>query len=158
MENKDRDFGTQSQKDARTNGEYWRIAKEIEADKCVFCDLRDKYIIDRNNQGVLTVNMFPYIDGQLLVIPNRHFVDVSEMTDDEVLGMHELCNKGIDLLKTKLDIDNVWLILRNGNVAGKTIKHLHWNILPYVDGINTWNFQEITIPPVEMASKLREEK
>ncbi len=157
MANKE-DFDENSQLNARNKGDYWRIAKEIEANKCVFCDLRDKYVIDKNDQGVLTVNIFPYIDGQLLVIPNRHFIDISEMTKDEVLGMHELCNKGINLLKTKLNIDNVWLILRNGDLAGKTIKHLHWNILPYTEGLNTWNYQENTILPIDLASILRGEK
>lgn len=155
--NKEEDFGKESQINARTNGSYWRIAGEAEAERCVFCDLRDKYIIKRNESGVLTVNIFPYINGQLLVIPDRHFVDISETTEKEVLNLHNLCNLGVKLLREKLEIDNVWIILRNGNVAGKTVKHLHWNIMPYVEALNTWHYQEITLAPSDLAAKLRDQ-
>ncbi|CAN5333472.1 hypothetical protein BH10PAT1_BH10PAT1_0360 [soil metagenome] len=155
MANKE-DFGEASQKNARNNGEYWRIAGEAEAERCVFCDLRDKYIIERNDHAVLTANIFPYIDGQLVVIPDRHIIDISEISPDEVMSMHELCVMGTNLLKDKLQIDNVWIILRNGNVAGKTVKHLHWNIMPYIEPLNTWHYQDITVAPIDLASKLRD--
>lgn len=153
-----KDFESISQMTARIDGEYWRIAKEVEEKKCVFCDLKEKYVIKENNSASLTVNLFPYINGQLLVIPNRHIVDISEVTKKEVEAIHDLCNQGVDLLKESLGVDDVWIILRNGNVAGKTVKHLHWNIMPYVEGINTWNYQQITIPPLELARKLRKEE
>lgn len=157
MANKDRDFGSDSQKNARLNGEYWRIANEVEEKECVFCDLKDKYIIQSTDSAVLTVNIFPYTNGQLMVIPRRHLVDISEITDDEMLTMHKLCCNGIDLLRS-LDLDNVWVLLRNGSVAGKTVKHLHWNILPYTEGLNTWHYQEITLAPIDLAQKLRNKK
>ncbi len=150
-----KDFGEASQKNARNSGQYWRIAKEVEEKKCVFCDLKDKYIIATSKYSVLTVNIFPYINGQLMVIPKRHVEDFSEIKKEEVLDMHKLVDKGLKILKKKLEIDNVWIILRNGNIAGKTVKHLHWNIMPYIEELNTWHYQEITLAPIDLAVKLR---
>lgn len=155
--NKDRDFGQDPETNPRKNGDYWKIAEERESKKCVFCDLKDKYVIKTSDHSTLTVNIFPYIDGQLIVIPNRHIIDISEAEPEEILDMQGLCVDGIKLLRENLGIDNVWLILRNGNVAGKTVKHLHWNILPYVEGLNTWNYKEITMQPIDVAKILRRE-
>ena len=150
-------FSDHSQLTARRDGTYWQTVKQVESEKCVFCDLRDKYIITRNDSGVLTVNIFPYIDGQLLVIPTRHLETYSEIKPKGVLGLHELILEGERLLNQVMGIDNIWLIIRDGNISGKTVKHLHWNIMPYKEGMNTWNydFSPPTIKPIDMAQRLR---
>jgi diadenosine tetraphosphate (Ap4A) HIT family hydrolase len=152
-------FGTESQKNARVDGSYWQIAAEQEAKGCVFCRLKEKYVIETNDKGALTVNIFPYIDGQLVVIPHRHMETFGELTAEEASALHDLNQRGIQLLNEKMGIDNIWLILRDGNVAGKTVKHLHWNIMPYQDGMNTWHYDRLerTIAPVDLATKLRED-
>ncbi len=151
-------FGVVSQLNARTDGTYWEIAAELEAKGCVFCRLKDKYIIDKNDIGALSVNIFPYIDGQLVVIPFQHKEKFSELTDEEVIAMHHLTQLGVSLLNDVMGIDNIWLILRDGNVAGKTVKHLHTNIMPYEEGMNTWHYDRIqrNITPLDLAAKLRE--
>lgn len=140
---------------ARSQGIYEEIAKKKEDEKCVFCDLRDKYIITSNDSAVLTVNIFPYINGQLLVLPNRHIETLDELENKEVLDIHNLTKLGTQLLRNECSIDNVWIILRNGDIAGKTVRHLHYNIMPYIEGLNTWNYQRITLPPTKLASDLR---
>lgn len=139
----------------RLSGEYWNKAAEKEAHKCVFCDLKEKYVIKSGDQATLTVNIFPYIDGQLLVVPHRHIERFEELNPEEVLAMHELTTEGVNLLKERLDIQNVWIILRDGDTSGKTVRHLHTNIMPYNDRINTWHYQNITIEPIDLASRLR---
>lgn len=140
----------------RINGEYWKIASEAEKGACVFCDRSPKYVVVEEENCFLTANLFPYIDGQLIVVPTRHVEDYFELTDEEVIAAHRLIKLGMSLLKDELKIDNVWQILRNGNVAGKTVRHLHWNILPYIEGLNTWNYQDITIQAGELSERLRE--
>jgi diadenosine tetraphosphate (Ap4A) HIT family hydrolase len=131
----------------------------LKAKGCVFCRLKEKYVIETNDKGALTVNIFPYIDGQLVVIPHRHMETFGELTAEEASALHDLNQRGIQLLNEKMGIDNIWLILRDGNVAGKTVKHLHWNIMPYQDGMNTWHYDRLerTIAPVDLATKLRED-
>ena len=81
----------------------------------------------------------------------------SELTNEEAMGLHKLNQKGAVLLRELMGIDNIWIILRDGKLAGKTIKHLHWNIMPYVEGLHTWNYDAVTltITPVDLAAKLR---
>jgi len=146
-------FSKESQLNARTGGKYDELARNV--GKCVFCDLKDKYILTEKDGMVLTVNLFPYIDGQMLVIPRRHVENLDELTEKEIKTSILLSKKAIKVLRKELKVDGVWLVLRDGGLAGKTVRHLHWNIMPYVDGINTWHYQDITIAPIDLATKLR---
>ncbi len=146
-------FSEASQRNARLMGEYHRIAENV--GKCVFCDLRDKYIVVKNEGWVLTVNIFPYIDGQLLVLPTKHIESYEELTAKDKVTSDVLIGKGINILKHEMGIENYWIILRQGPLAGKTVKHLHWNVMPYIDGLNTWHNQEIEISPIDLAERLR---
>ena len=138
---------------ARVEGTYHEIAENV--GKCVFCDLRDKYVVTKQNGWVLTVNIYPYINGQLLVLPEKHIENYNDLTSEDVLASDKLIKGGIDLLKRGLGIENYWIVLRQGELAGKTVKHLHWNIMPYVEGLNTWHYQTITQAPADLAQRLR---
>ncbi len=140
---------------ARKKGTYSEIWPNT--GKCVFCDLREKYIITSNESAVLTVNLFPYIDGHLLVIPKRHVEDFWEITQKEWGEMQELAQRGIELLRKTLNLEEIWIVLRapGGFKASKTVAHAHMLLIPYKDGLITWHFQEISMPPIELAEKLR---
>ncbi|KKQ98606.1 MAG: Histidine triad (HIT) protein [Candidatus Woesebacteria bacterium GW2011_GWB1_39_12] len=153
MVDRDDPFRTKNQLNARLEGKYHNIAENV--GKCVFCDLRDKYVVTKQDQWILTVNIFPYIDGQVLVLPERHIENYHDLTNEDVLAGHELVKTGIGLLQRELEIENYWIILRQGPIAGKTVSHLHWNIMPYIEGLNTWHFQEISITPLDLAERLR---
>ena len=151
-------FSQKKQLNARLDGDYWKIAGKVNEEKCVFCDLKDKYIIKREKDLVLTVNLFPYIDGQLLIVPIRHVENFSQLNINEIKQNFDLTKLGMRLLRQEIKVRGIWVILRDGNLgsqSGKTVKHLHWNIMPYEEGINTWHYQKITIPPIDLADKLR---
>lgn len=141
---------------SRKSGKYSNIWTNT--GKCVFCDLKDKYIIAKNADAVLTVNLFPYIDGHLLVIPKRHVEDFLELSASEWAKMRDLTDLGVRLIRKELGIKEVWLLFRapNGFKAQKTVPHCHMLVLPYKKGIVNWNYQDITISPIELAKRLRD--
>jgi ATP adenylyltransferase len=146
------DYSDYNARNKGTYGDIW-----TQTGKCVFCDLREKYLITTNDKAVLTVNLFPYIDGHLMVIPKRHVESFEEITEEEWTDMQRLAKIGVRLLKEVLNIENVWILQRapKGTKASKSVPHTHMFILPHTDGLNKWTYQEITIPPVELAEKLR---
>ncbi len=148
-------FSKDSQINARLEGEYDNIAANV--GKCVFCDLKDKYIIKRKKNSVLTVNIFPYTDGQLIVLPNRHIVNFDKVNREELTEFHDLMKLAKKMLKKELGLNDFWWILRDGKTSGKTVKHLHWNLIPYTDGLNTWHYQKISVTPVDLAKRLKKQ-
>jgi diadenosine tetraphosphate (Ap4A) HIT family hydrolase len=142
--------------DARRLGLYPEIAESAEKGPCIFCHLSDKYIIHRNDVATLTVNKYPYIDGHLLVIPKRHILTYGEIAPAEAVGMHELVDLGIKTIKSTLETDDIWVLFRQGVNSGKTISHMHFHIFPFVRELYTRNEIGTTIPPADMAKRLRD--
>lgn len=133
-------------------GEIWR-----NTGKCVFCDLREKYIIHEIDNVVLTVNLFPYIVGHLLIIPRRHIEAFSEVSDEEFIAIRKLSVYGENLLKEKLKIGQVWFMFRmNGGFSGqKTVPHVHAHLIPFNVDLFKWEYQYIDVSPEDLAKKLR---
>jgi D-beta-D-heptose 7-phosphate kinase/D-beta-D-heptose 1-phosphate adenosyltransferase len=147
-------YSHQIQKDARFAGVYDEVLKNVK--KCVFCDLKDKYIIKKGKHCVLTVALFPYIDGQLMVVPYRHMESVLEMTEKENAELRELTNLGIGLLREKMGISDVWQIFREGKQAQKTVGHIHLILMPFRNELLSWHYQKVSLEPIKLAEKLRE--
>ncbi len=144
---------------ARVNGTYSSIW--INTGKCVFCDLKEKYIIDECDGVVLTVALFPYINGHLLIIPRRHVESYEKLNKTEWYAIRKLINMGISLLKrSKVGYNDYWFMYRipEGFNAGKTVNHTHGHILPYDMNLHSFNYQFITYAPIDLASDLRKLK
>lgn len=148
----------QAQLAAREKGFYGQVLKSVaQRGKCVFCDLKEKYLVKEKDGVVLTVALFPYLDGHLLIIPRRHLERIGQLNRRERESIFWLCVEAERILKEKLGIANVWLILREGEgiKAGKTVTHLHFHIIPYDSGVIKMVDQKITMTPLEMAKRLR---
>ena len=134
-------------------GEIWR-----NTGKCVFCDLKDKYIVTKIDSVVLTVNIFPYIDGHLLIIPRRHIEAYSEMNDTETKAIKELAVLGEKLIQKVYKHKDIWFMYRmaKGFTGQKTVPHVHAHLIPFSAQLFKWEFQKISVPPEESAQKFRD--
>ena len=140
---------------------YDRIVTAL--DKCVFCDLKPKYVIMEQAEVVLTVSLFPYTEGHLLIIPRRHIERLKELTGLEWLAVNALLLIGVDLIAKALGVDDVNIIYREGGAAsGKSLGHLHWHIMPMRRGVLTrttdgihYTFQNVAKTPIELAELYR---
>lgn len=78
----------------------------------------------------VSVNLYPYNPGHLMIYPKRHLTDVREYTATEVVELHELqklCLTALDNLQ-KPQAYNVGYNM--GASAGGSIDHLHLHIIP----------------------------
>lgn len=154
-------YSEDTQKNARKSHWYSDIASTVT--KCPLCDLKDKYIIAEEGDVVLAVNLFPYIDGHLMVIPRKHFEKLAECSLDDWEATHKLVSLGITIIKQGLGVKDVNVLYREGTpTSGSSLKHLHIHLLPVTDEFMayedfgfTYKFQDIEFAPVEMAKRLR---
>lgn len=149
----------ESQLTARERGFYEKVLESVaQKGKCVFCDLKEKYLIKEESGIVLTVALYPYIDGHLLIIPRRHFSSIKELKPEEWQTIMNLFKEGARILKEKLGIENVWFLIREGEgiKAGKTVEHLHFHLMPYDLRVIKMGETKLTITPLGMAQKLME--
>ena len=148
----------EAQLTAREKGFYDQVLASVaKRKKCVFCDLKKRYIINEKSNIVLTVALFPYIDGHLLIIPRRHITLMNQLNKKEQETVFYLAKKGCRLLKIAFGIDSVWFLEREGKgvKAGKTVEHLHFHLIPYDPSVIKIGEKKLTVTPLDAANKLR---
>ncbi|MBD3329772.1 HIT domain-containing protein [Candidatus Dojkabacteria bacterium] len=147
---------------ARSGGaKYWygKIWKSV--GKCVFCDLKKRYTIMELDGMVLTVNIYPYIDGNLIIVPKRHITHIKELTEKEWAVVKKLHYVAKKMLRKIFGYKGLWMIYREGSsyeTSQKTVEHMHIHLMPYAENLVTWNYQPLKLPPFETAAIFRENK
>jgi diadenosine tetraphosphate (Ap4A) HIT family hydrolase len=142
-------------RDARTKGYYGDIWQSV--GKCVFCDLRDKYIVYEENGIVMTVPLYAYIDGNVMIIPRRHVQSVKELTSEEWQTVRKLMYIAKKLIRAVHGIKGVQYLVRDGGPeAQSTVAHLHMHCIPFdAPDLSVWNYRQLKYTPLENAELFR---
>jgi diadenosine tetraphosphate (Ap4A) HIT family hydrolase len=143
-------------RDARTGGYYGKIWTSV--GKCVFCDLRDKYIIYEEKGMVLTVALFAYVDGNVMIIPRRHVKSVKELTEEEWETARKLMYIAKKMIRRLYKIKGLQYLIRDGGIeAQSTVSdHLHIHCIPFdAPDLSTWNYRQLKHTPLENAELFR---
>lgn len=139
-------------RDARTGGYYGDIWTSV--GKCVFCDLKDKYVFYEENGMVMTVALFAYIDGNAMIIPRRHVKSVKELTDEEWQTARKMMYIAKKLIRKVHGLKGMQYIIRDGGIeAQSTVSdHLHIHCVPFdAPDLSTWNYRKLKYTPLENA-------
>lgn len=140
-------------RDARTGGYYGDIWTTV--GKCVFCDLRDKYIFFEENGMVMAVALFAYIDGNLMIIPRRHVRSVKELTDSEWETARKMMYIAKKMIRKVHGIKGLQYLIRDGGIeAQSTVSdHLHIHCIPFdAPDLSSWNYRKLKYTPLENAN------
>ena len=146
-------------RDARTGGYYGKIWTTV--GKCVFCDLREKYIVHEENGVVITVPLFAYIDGNLMIIPRRHVKSIKELTADEWATMQKFTYIAKKIIRKVHGLKDIQYVVRDGGQAvNSTVQdHMHMHCIPS-DGpdLTVWNYRQLKYTPLENAQMFRAQR
>ena len=135
-------------RDARITGKYDNIWQSV--GKCVFCDLNEKYKIIEENGVVLTIALFAYIDGHVMIIPRRHVRSVKELTTLEWETMRKFMYIAKKMIREIYGIKGMQIIQKDGSEAQSTVEHLHFHCIPFDSpDLNVWNYRQLKNTPVE---------
>lgn len=144
-------------RDARTSGAYDNIWQTV--GKCCFCDMRDKYIFYEENGVVMTVPLYAYIDGQILIVPRRHIRSVKDLTAEEWETIREFMYLAKKIIREVHGIKGVQYIQKDGATSQATVPdHIHFQVMPFdAPDLSVWNYRKLKNTPIENA-KLYKEK
>jgi ATP adenylyltransferase len=104
--------------------------------ECILCAIRerDPQVVSlevlRTGLMIVSLNLFPYNPGHLMIFPLRHIVDIREMTPEEVLEMHRLQMKSMEVLEALYSPSGFNLGYNQGPTSGASIPHLHCHLVP----------------------------
>lgn len=91
----------------------------------------EQFVVTRGTTAFVVLNRFPYNNGHLLVAPQRHVADLTELTPDELLETQQQCSQMVAALRRVIQPQGFNIGLNLGQVAGAGLPgHLHWHIVP----------------------------
>jgi ATP adenylyltransferase len=121
----------------------WRLAYVAGASGgdpgCIFCQTnepgRDELILVRGRVSYVILNLFPYNNGHLMVVPNRHVATLSSTTDDERAELMRFMRHAEMALTEAYAPQGINIGINLGRPAGAGIvDHLHVHFVPRWNG------------------------
>jgi ATP adenylyltransferase len=121
----------------------WRLAYitgGASAGGCVFCAAltepdADRLIVFRGTTCFVILNLFPYNNGHLMVIPNRHIATLGAATDEERHELIDLTGVCEAALTEAYAPHGMNLGINLGKPAGAgVLDHVHMHVVPRWNG------------------------
>ena len=104
---------------------------------CVFCLLlaededEKNLILYRGEHNIVIMNLFPYSNGHLMVLPYEHVADITMLDLEKTSELMELTKRCQSVLREIYNPNGFNLGMNQGKCAGAGVEeHLHMHILP----------------------------
>jgi ATP adenylyltransferase len=122
----------------------WRmtyVKGETADEGCVFCTKppqdrdRENLILTRCSLCYVIMNLYPYNNGHLMVVPYQHVAGFETLGADASAQMWDLCRRSVAVLRKAFNPDGFNIGMNMGRAAGAGIdQHLHLHIVPRWNG------------------------
>jgi len=121
----------------------WRLQYILsEKEKgCIFCikphekDDQKNLILYRSSLSFVIMNLYPYNNGHLVVVPNKHVSRLNDLSKEEYSDLFELVILTEKVLTNVYHSDGFNIGLNLGKAAGAGIaEHLHVHVVPRWNG------------------------
>ncbi len=103
---------------------------------CILCLINEgsKEVSDlsvmEEEHFIVTVNLYPYNPGHLMIFPRRHIEDVRHFTEVEEIKLQRIVKYMLDVLDEAYAPKAYNIGYNMGLIAGASINHLHMHIIP----------------------------
>ena len=118
------------------NFDKMEYVKGPRPDGCILCLIRDQseqvtdLTVYSDELFTVSVNLYPYNPGHLMVFPNRHIEDVRNYTHEEETRATALTRRFLDVLDRTHQPSAYNIGYNMGASAGASIDHLHLHLIP----------------------------
>ena len=114
--------------------------KYVKGDKpnvdCILCAIRDgnpdvrSFEVARRDGFIISVNLYPFNPGHLMIFPERHVENLYDLNDGEALSLHHLLSDTLRILADEFRPDGFNAGYNLGKGSGASIPHLHLHVVP----------------------------
>ena len=110
--------------------------------KCIFCQMltldpndKDNLLVDVGEHTFTILNLYPYNNGHLMIVPKRHTNDFSGLSTEELIESFKKLQLAEKALSKVLNPHGFNIGANIGRVAGAGIEdHIHFHIVPRWSG------------------------
>ena len=106
------------------------------AEGCIFCDAgadsrRDDLVLIRGRVSYVILNLYPYNNGHLMVVPNRHVATLASSTPEELSELMRFTRHAEMALAEAYTPQGINVGINLGRPAGAgVVDHLHIHLVP----------------------------
>ena len=98
---------------------------------CIFCDVGDDLVLVRGRACYAILNLYPYNNGHLMIVPIRHVGSLRAATDEELQELMRLTRHAEIALTEAYQPQGINVGMNLGRSAGAGIvDHLHVHLVP----------------------------
>jgi ATP adenylyltransferase len=124
----------------------WRLAYVTgtsSTEGCIFCDaagphsdpLRDALVLVRGHVSYVILNLYPYNNGHLMVVPNRHIGSLAAATPEELSELMRFTRDAEIALTESYSPQGINIGINLGRPAGAgVLDHVHVHLVPRWNG------------------------
>ncbi len=109
--------------------------------KCFICSIKSSrndaknLVLKRSRHSLAVLNLYPYNNGHLMVVPNRHVKRLDFLEDEEVQDLIRLMNQMVNQVTKKMKAHGINIGINLGRSAGAGLPgHVHIHIVPRWNG------------------------
>ena len=115
------------------------ILSDKKGNDCIFCQKlaqgpehdRENYLLFRGQNSFAVLNLYPYNNGHLMVLPNRHVGSLEELPPEVQTEMMHQVSHFIKLMRQAVNPDGFNVGVNIGKAAGAGIDdHVHIHLVP----------------------------
>jgi len=79
---------------------------------------------------IVSLNLYPYNPGHVMIFPMRHLTDIRDLTDEEIMEMHRLQGKVMAVLESVYGPSGFNIGYNVGETSEASIEHIHCHVVP----------------------------
>ncbi len=108
--------------------------------ECILCAIKDnlpginKLEVLRTKLSVISVNLYPYNSGHVIIFPLRHVTDLRHLTEEESLDIERITKVYFDVCDMLYEPKGYNIGYNLGKASGASIAHVHRHIVPRYHG------------------------
>jgi ATP adenylyltransferase len=113
-------------------------------------DDRKNYVLYRGKHSFVIMNLYPYNNGHLLVVPYEHVPDMNALSVEALTDLMKCTQDSLNVLKQDMDPEGFNVGINIGKVAGAGLpEHMHIQIVPRWTGDTSYLtvFDETRVMP-----------
>ncbi|MBI4177646.1 MAG: HIT family protein [Candidatus Aenigmarchaeota archaeon] len=132
---------------------------------CIFCkivagEIPSKKIYE-DETTIAFLDIYPANPGHTLVVAKDHFSTILGIPEDNLYNLSKVLKKVASSIRESMNAEGLNILQFNGSVAGQTIPHLHFHLIPRSkdDGLGfAWPHRQLPEEEMEATRKKLAEK
>jgi ATP adenylyltransferase len=104
--------------------------------ECILCGVVENnpsvpnLVVHSSTHSIVSINLYPYNPGHVIIFPKRHTTIITDLSDEEVLDMHRMRAKTIQILSKEWNASGFNIGYNLGKFSGGSIPHIHEHVVP----------------------------